>query len=121
MRAGRSSSPRWPCSRTPTPWSSTSGSTAAGIPARVALLSSFLTFSATEEFTYDRQRRKRAAVVGERTRGGAPTPDIEVPADEALGTACRLAWEHVLTLATPDADGPHAALAEEDRQALHRP
>jgi hypothetical protein len=121
------------------------------VPASV--LVSATTFSGGEELAYDLQQLGRAAIIGERTRGGAHprraftvhphlqatipvarsvspvtganwegtgvTPDIEVPAGEALTVAYRRALEHVLGRA--GAGSPRRAGTEaEARAALDR-
>ncbi len=99
------------------------------ISAPLYILTSSRTFSGAEEFSYDMQTQKRAAIVGETTGGGAHpvhgvpasdhftigvpfarpinpvthtdwegtgiTPDVKVPASEALEAAQKLALERL--------------------------
>lgn len=55
---------------------------------------------------------------GDNWEGRGVTPDIQVPAEEALTVAWRLALEQVLTTLADAAPGPRADLAAEARQAL---
>ncbi|MDP9869645.1 MULTISPECIES: S41 family peptidase [Streptosporangium] len=70
----------------------------------VYVLTSSLTFSAAEEFTYDLQTRDRAVIIGERTRGGAnpgtryrvgPHLKSAVPSGRAVNPVRGDNWEGV--------------------------
>ena len=66
------------------------------------LLTSAVTFSAAEAFTYDLQHYGRAIIVGERTRGGAHLPrgfvldeqiEVAIPCGRAINPVTRSDWE----------------------------
>jgi retinol-binding protein 3 len=51
--------------------------------------------------------------------GTGVLPDVEVPADDALGVARKLALEHMLATASASSQWPLSQIAEEVRTALH--
>jgi hypothetical protein len=87
----------------------------------VFVLTSHATFSGAEEFSYDLQAQKRAAIVGEPTGGGAHPADAHVVADyftvfvpygEAINPVTHANWEGAGVqpdVKTPAADALSAA------------
>ena len=84
----------------------------------VFVLTSFKTFSAGEEFSYNLQQLKRATIIGETTGGGANPGDVRplgqdmfvfIPDERAINPISKTNWEGVGV--TPDiAVSPDQAL-----------
>jgi hypothetical protein len=96
--------------------------------AEVYILTSHTTFSAAEEFTYDLQAQKRAAVVGEMTGGGANPGSLRrlsdhylafIPSGHAINPVTKTNWEGRGIV--PDLQVPQAAAFKTAyRRALER-